>query len=210
MSKYVHDDAVREYLHTVNRVPELRVDGTRNFDVKLFGQPCFDVLPLEKLPELVALGAPYSPIPGENESEDEEADSASSSESESEDEDEDAASTSEVIRSSTRDEQNAARAAARLRARGSRSPTAAQPSEDAEADSASSSKDEELEFDVEEVLATRFDNGVLEYFVKWQNCPPEENFWEPFGVEDHQYCAKVRDFVFRHRRVRRRTDDEAL
>ena len=54
MSK-IHDDAVREYLHTVNRVPELRVDGTRNFDVKLFGQPCFDVLPLNKLPELVAL-----------------------------------------------------------------------------------------------------------------------------------------------------------
>jgi len=102
----IHDAAVREYLHTVNRVPELRVDGTRNFDVKLFGQPCFDGLPLNKLPELVALGAPYSPIPGENESEDEEADSASSSESDDAD---------------------------------------------------------ETEFDVEEVLDTRLNNGVLEY-----------------------------------------------
>ena len=97
---------MREYLHTENRVPEFQVDGTRNFDVKLFGQPCFDVLPLNKLPELVALGAPYSPIPGENESEDEEADSASSSESDDAD---------------------------------------------------------ETEFDVEEVLDTRLNNGVLEY-----------------------------------------------
>ena len=152
---------MREYLHTVNRVPEFQVDGTRNFDVKLFGQPCFDVLPLDKLPEIVAQGAPYCQIPEENDSEDEESDSASSSEDEE--------------------------------------------SEDEEDDSA-----DEAEFDVEEVLATRFDICVLEYFVKWQNCPPEENSWEPFDDEDHQYCAKVRDFVFRHRRVRRRTDDEAL
>ena len=173
---------MREYLHTVNRVPEFQVDGTRNFDVKLFGQPCFDVLPLDKLPEIVAQGAPYCQIPEENDSEDEESDSASSSEDEEcEDEESDSASSSEDEESE--DEE----------------------SEDEEDDSA-----DEAEFDVAEVLATRFDNCVLEYSVKWQNCPPEENSWEPFDDEDHQYCAKVRDFVFRHRRVRRRTDDEAL
>ena len=76
-----------------------------------------------------------------------------------------------------------------------------------ENDSGEDDSADEAEFYVEEVLATRFDNGVLEYFVKRQNCPPVENSWEPFDVKDHQYCAKVRDFVFRRRRVRRRTDE---
>jgi hypothetical protein len=42
----VHDDAVRQFLQTINRVPEIRDDGTRNFDVKLFGQPSFQPMPL--------------------------------------------------------------------------------------------------------------------------------------------------------------------
>ena len=136
-----------EYLRTVNRVPEKRVDGTRNFDPKLFGQPCFDVLPSDKLHELVALGAPYCPIPGENHS--------------SEDESEDG------------------------------------PEDDSEAEA-----EAEAVFDVEEVVDSRLANGGLEYLVKWQNFPPEDNTWEPFlakDADDPEYCAKVRAFEF-HRR----------
>jgi hypothetical protein len=79
----VHDGALRQFLLTINRVPEIRDDGTRNFDVKLFGQPSFQPIPLDKLPEIVSIGAPYCHIPGESYSDDEDSNSDSDSDSDS-------------------------------------------------------------------------------------------------------------------------------
>ncbi|KAF8569813.1 hypothetical protein P879_01292 [Paragonimus westermani] len=43
----------------------------------------------------------------------------------------------------------------------------------------SGSLDDESEFEVEELVDVRYDNGEPQYLIKWKGHPPEMNSWEP-------------------------------
>ena len=53
-------------------------------------------------------------------------------------------------------------------------------------------EDEEEEWDVEEILDSRWTKGQLEYLVKWLDFGPEDNSWQP---ATNLHCLeKVKEF----------------